>query len=58
MNQQQFKRARMALGLNGKELAAELEIDRATVSLYENGHLTIPRKIELALKGLKGENDE
>ena len=53
MTNYEFTRARMALGLSGRELAAKLDMHPTTISGYETGKEPVPAKIELAMIGLK-----
>ncbi len=47
---------RAAHGVSQRQLADLLEVGwKGTLSRYENGHLAIPRVIELALRGLEAE---
>lgn len=47
-----FKVWRQAHGLSQKRLADLLEQNWVTISRYENGHIPIPRVVELALRTL------
>lgn len=43
-----FRQAREASGLSAREVAEELGVTRATISLYEHGHCGMP--LEKAMK--------
>lgn len=41
--------------MTGNELAAKLGVHWTTISRWRNGHDTIPKSVELALKWIEGE---
>lgn len=41
--------------MTGNELAAKLGVHWTTISRWRNGHETIPKAVELALKWIEGE---
>ncbi len=58
MDNKEFKRKRMSLGLNQAELAKLLDIKPNTVSRYETGVLSVPKVVELALEGIESKFNE
>ncbi len=58
MDNKEFKRKRMSLGLNQTELARLLDIKPNTVSRYETGVLSVPKVVELALEGIESKINE
>jgi transcriptional regulator with XRE-family HTH domain len=58
VDNKEFKRKRMSLGLNQTELARLLDIKPNTVSRYETGVLSVPKVVELALEGIESKINE
>lgn len=55
MNPQELNAFIKRTGMTGNELAAELGVHWTTISRWRNGHETIPKTVELAMKWLEGE---
>lgn len=54
MTPEQFKQARLTLGLTQKELASKLNLSRTTISYYEIGIVRImPKNLDKVLNLLK-----
>jgi transcriptional regulator with XRE-family HTH domain len=58
VDNKEFKRKRMSLGLNQAELAKLLDIKPNTISRYETGVLVVPKVVELALEGVANKIDK
>jgi len=53
MTPDDFKTARLNLGLKQSELATALRMTERTISRYETGESTISHVVELAMRGLE-----
>jgi transcriptional regulator with XRE-family HTH domain len=59
MTPEQFKQARLKLGLTQKKLADKLKLSRVTISYYETGAVRImPKNLSKVLKLLREFHEE
>jgi transcriptional regulator with XRE-family HTH domain len=53
MTGEELRRRRQRLKMTQAELARRVDVQRVTVTRWENGQIAIPRAIELALKEIE-----